>query len=125
LAWVSTVRTRLAIGSLVLTLGSLAGWGGDASIAAAIPTVPVVAPAAAPVSPDDPIDRVVAISVDGLNSRAIRVLGPSKAPTFHRLMRQGAYTLNARTEREDTLTLPNHTGMFTGRRVDARHGGHA
>jgi hypothetical protein len=39
-------------------------------------------------------------------------------------MAEGASTLNARTARELTLTLPNHTGMVTGRRVDADHGGH-
>lgn len=75
-------------------------------------------------SADDPIDRVLAISVDGLNPRAIRDLGPEGAPAFHRLMGEGAYTLNARTAREQTRTLPNHTGMLTGRRVDARQHGH-
>ena len=39
-------------------------------------------------------------------------------------MREGAFTLDARTEREQTRTLPNHTGMLTGRRIDARRGGH-
>lgn len=39
-------------------------------------------------------------------------------------MAQGASTLNARTVRELTLTLPNHTTMVTGRRVDADRGGH-
>jgi predicted AlkP superfamily pyrophosphatase or phosphodiesterase len=67
---------------------------------------------------------VLAISVDGLNPRAITELGPAGAPTFHRLMREGAYTLDARTEREQTRTLPNHTGMLTGRRIDASRGGH-
>jgi hypothetical protein len=39
-------------------------------------------------------------------------------------MREGAYTLTARTAREQTRTLPNHTGMLTGRRIDDRRGGH-
>ena len=75
-------------------------------------------------SPASSITHVVAISVDGLNPRAITELGPAGAPTFHRLMREGASTLDARTEREQTRTLPNHTGMLTGRRVDDRRGGH-
>ncbi|GAA4696809.1 alkaline phosphatase family protein [Nocardioides conyzicola] len=68
--------------------------------------------------------RVLAISVDGLNTDAIRRLGTKDAPTFHRLLREGAGTLNARTEYEQNVTLPNHTGMMTGRRVDRKHGGH-
>jgi len=75
-------------------------------------------------TPAGSITHVVAISVDGLNPRAITELGPAGAPTFHRLMREGASTLDARTEREQTRTLPNHTGMLTGRRVDASRGGH-
>jgi len=70
------------------------------------------------------ISHVVAISIDGLNPRAIIELGPSGAPTFHRLMREGASTMDARTEHEQTRTLPNHTGMLSGRRIDARRGGH-
>ena len=70
------------------------------------------------------ITRVVAISVDGLNPDAIDQLGEAGTPTFHRLMAQGASTLNARTEVEMTVTLPNHTGMVTSRRVDRAHGGH-
>jgi predicted AlkP superfamily pyrophosphatase or phosphodiesterase len=73
---------------------------------------------------DDPIDRILAISVDGLNPQAIHQLGPSRTPAFHRLIREGATTLNARTAHEETNTLPNHTGMLTGLRVDDRHGGH-
>ncbi|QIX26016.1 sulfatase-like hydrolase/transferase [Nocardioides sp. JQ2195] len=67
---------------------------------------------------------VLAISVDGLNRRAITKLGKEGAPNFHRLIRRGASTLNARTELERTITLPNHTGMLTGRRVDKDRGGH-
>ena len=68
--------------------------------------------------------RVVAISVDGLGTSALRRLGATGAPTLHRLLREGAGTRNARTEVEQTVTLPNHTSMLTGRRIDARKGGH-
>ena len=75
-------------------------------------------------SADDAVDEVLAISVDGLNPRAITQLGPTGAPAFYRMMREGAYTFNARTERGITRTLPNHTGMLTGRRISASNGGH-
>ena len=75
-------------------------------------------------SADNAIDRVIAISIDGLNPDAIQKLGKSRTPAFHRLMGEGAYTLNARTVREQTHTLPNHIAMLTGRRVDDEHGGH-
>ena len=75
-------------------------------------------------SPDDAINRVLAISIDGLNPQAITDLGPKGAPAFHRLMREGAFTLNARTEYEMTTTLPNHTGMLTSRRITATKRGH-
>jgi predicted AlkP superfamily pyrophosphatase or phosphodiesterase len=68
--------------------------------------------------------RVLAISVDGLNPQAIRKLGVARAPVLNRLVREGAATLNARTDVERTVTLPNHTSMVTGRRIDAAHGGH-
>lgn len=72
-----------------------------------------------------PVDgRVLAISVDGLNTQAIRKLGEQGAPTFHRLLSEGAGTLNARTEYEQNVTLPNHTSMMTSRRINAAHGGH-
>lgn len=66
----------------------------------------------------------MAISVDGLNPDAIRRLGPAGAPALHRMIAEGASTLNARTAHERTETLPNHTGMLTGRRV-ATAKGHA
>jgi hypothetical protein len=68
--------------------------------------------------------RVLAISVDGLNTQAIRRLGRSGAPTFFRLLDEGAGTLNARTEYEQNVTMPNHTSMMTSRRIDAARGGH-
>lgn len=75
-------------------------------------------------SGDDHVDQVVVISVDGLKPAAIRQLGRDGTPGLHRMMRQGAATLNARSSVERTITLPNHTGMVTGRRVAVRRGGH-
>jgi predicted AlkP superfamily pyrophosphatase or phosphodiesterase len=69
------------------------------------------------------VDHVVLVSVDGLNPDAIRQLGRTGAPTFHRLMDEGASTLEARTVHEATKTLPNHTSMVTGRPV-TEAGGH-
>lgn len=68
--------------------------------------------------------RVLAVSIDGLRSSAITQLGRAGTPTLHALIAQGASTLNARTEREMTVTLPNHTGMVTGRPILASQGGH-
>jgi predicted AlkP superfamily pyrophosphatase or phosphodiesterase len=70
------------------------------------------------------VTTVIAVSIDGLNPSAIRKLGARGAPTLHRLIKRGASTLNARTERELTDTLPNHTGMVTSRRITAAKGGH-
>ncbi|WP_183092560.1 alkaline phosphatase family protein [Nocardioides stalactiti] len=69
--------------------------------------------------PDDP--RVVVVSVDGLGSAWV---SKQTTPTIADLFLHGAGTLNARTEVEKTVTLPNHTGMVTGRRVVAALGGH-
>jgi predicted AlkP superfamily pyrophosphatase or phosphodiesterase len=65
---------------------------------------------------------VLAISVDGLNPDALTTLGRSGAPSFWRLIDGGASTLNARTDHELTITLPNHTGMLTGRPVTGASG---
>ena len=69
--------------------------------------------------PDDP--RVVVISVDSLGSLWV---SEATTPTLADLLEQGAGTLNARTEVEKTVTLPNHTGMVTGVRVNRLLGGH-
>ncbi len=82
------------------------------------------APRAAQAAPGAPVTRVLAVSIDGLRSSALTQLGRAGTPTLHRLMTQGASTLNARTEREMTVTLPNHTGMLTSRRILASQGGH-
>ena len=67
---------------------------------------------------------MLAISVDGLNPSALLRLGRERTPVLHRLLEEGASTLNARTQVESTETLPNHTSMLTGRRVLASRGGH-
>lgn len=65
---------------------------------------------------------VLAISVDGLNPEALTTLGREGAPSFWKLIDEGASTLNARTLHELTTTLPNHTAMLTGRRVNGDGG---
>ena len=90
---------------------------------AAPSSAPASTPASEPVPPRKPRQRdVLAISVDGLNTRALDGFGTDSA--FGRLFGEGAATLNARTEVEQTVTLPNHAGMLTGRRIDADEGGH-
>ncbi len=61
--------------------------------------------------------RVVVVSVDGLNPEALTPLLQQPDSAFARLTAEGAHTLNARTLAEVTRTLPNHTGMMTGRPV--------
>ncbi len=71
-----------------------------------------------------PAEQVLAISIDGLNTNALTQLGRQQLPNIWRLLDEGKSTLNARTSVEKTVTLPNHTGMLTGRRVKASLGGH-
>ena len=54
--------------------------------------------------------HVILVSVDGLRPDAIEEF---KAPTLQRLMREGVYTLNARTILP-SKTLPSHTSMLSG-----------
>jgi hypothetical protein len=63
------------------------------------------------------VDHVVQISVDGLASRWLEPLldEVDRLPSFQRLMREGTFTTNARTDFSITNTLPNHTSMLTGR----------
>lgn len=93
----------------------------------------VLPPAATPdqgslASGTDPTEpaaaAVVVVSVDGLTPAALRELRRKRAPSLFRLVDEGAGTRNARTARERTTTLPNHTSMVTGLRIDASAGGH-
>lgn len=62
-------------------------------------------------------NHVIVVSIDGLRPDAITRF---KAPTLLRLMREGRYSLAARTI-DLSLTLPSHTSMLTG--VDSdQHG---
>jgi hypothetical protein len=87
------------------------------------PTTPASAKSALAPGPHG-VDQVLVVSIDGLNPLALDKLGRKGTPVLHRLRRQGASTLNARTSYEMTVTLPNHTGMVTSRRINAADGGH-
>lgn len=76
-----------------------------------------------PVLPSRPLPagsltrNVVVVSIDGLRPDAITTYN---AATLQRLMREGSYTLSARTI-DPSKTLPSHTSMLTGQPPD-RHG---
>ena len=105
LAWATAVSATALVASMLAPAGPASS--------------PVVEPqrAAAPARA-----KVLLISVDSLGSRAMRKAGRDGAPNLYRLMDEGASTLNARTVRELTLTLPNHTSIVTGRPVDGDRG---
>lgn len=110
LFWVTVVILALTVAAAVSWLGSQTGQPGGSTSAS---------------SSEGPLDTgpvVLAISLDGLRPDAITRLGKEGTPNLHRLMAQGASTLNARTAFESTRTLPNHTGMLTGRGVAGRAG---
>jgi predicted AlkP superfamily pyrophosphatase or phosphodiesterase len=62
-------------------------------------------------------DHVIVVSIDGLRPDAIETFG---ARTLLRLMREGSYSLQARTILP-SITLPAHTSMLTGTTPDV-HG---
>jgi arylsulfatase A-like enzyme len=75
---------------------------GPAHVATAAPTPAAAARAVT--------EHVIVISIDGLRADAIERSG---AKTLQRLMREGAYSLQAKTIMP-SRTLPSHTSMLTG-----------
>ena len=70
-------------------------------------------------------DHIIVVSVDGLRPDGIdEVISENRAPNFERLQAEGVWTHNARTDFDDTRTLPNNISMVTGRPVegDLGHG---
>lgn len=66
---------------------------------------------------------VIQISVDGLGSAHVQLLlAANQIPNLARLLNEGAGTLNARTDYDFSITLPNHTAMLTGRPVYDKFG---
>lgn len=80
-----------------------------------------VAPTHAQASADGTFDHVILVSVDGLRSDALLPPHIDRLPAFGRLL-GGSFTLNARTDPNSTVTLPNHTGMITGRLLEGSTG---
>jgi predicted AlkP superfamily pyrophosphatase or phosphodiesterase len=63
-------------------------------------------------------EYVIQISVDGLGASYLQALvHDGDLPNFKRLQTEGAWTHNARTDFDYTITLPNHTCMVTSRPV--------
>jgi predicted AlkP superfamily pyrophosphatase or phosphodiesterase len=118
--------TRLSVGLATLVVLLVSPGAGTPGPSEAEPVHGADCPAApADTRHSDRLpDNVLAISVDGLNPRALVRLGRRGTPHLHAFLAAGASTLNARTSHEMTTTLPNHTGMVTGRRIDADDGGH-
>lgn len=108
-------RTLVALVTLVLTLA------GPVPAAVGSP-VPVDEPGAARAQVNG--RQVLAISLDGFNVASLAKLGRARTPYLHLLLRRGVATRNARTQVEQTVTLPNHTSMVTGRPIDTGHAGH-
>ena len=113
------VRRLLALPvALVLALAPAVARPGAGAVPLGAPTTGAAG------SATEPAPRVLAVSVDGLRPDVVERLGAEGTPVLHRLLAEGAGTLNARTARERTETLPGHTTEVTGRRVDAGRGGH-
>jgi hypothetical protein len=89
-------------------------------LALGLQTVGLTANVYAQETTQQPVSHVIHISVDALGSKYLEKFlkeSPDEFKTFGRLIKEGAATLNARTDYTHTVTLPNHTCMVTGRPV--------
>jgi predicted AlkP superfamily pyrophosphatase or phosphodiesterase len=113
---------------VVVAVGVASGCRQIAPPASAAPTTPPVAaavpPPVPPPAPTTPApaapplaDHVIILSEDGMRPDALL---QAKAPVHQALMREGAYTMKARTIRQAS-TLPSHAAMLSGFDV-ADHG---
>ena len=66
-------------------------------------------------------DHLLVVSVDGLRPDLLEPPHLASFPNFARLL-EGAHTLDARTDPQFTITLPNHISMLTGRPVFGPYG---
>jgi len=123
----SRVHPGRSLRAAALSAASLAAIGCATASAATVTASParvdhalataVVRPVARATRDAAITEHVVLVSIDGLRPDAIETFG---ATTLQRLMREGSYTLAARTIMP-SKTLPSHTSMLTGEDVD-EHG---
>ncbi len=67
-----------------------------------------------------PVSRVIHVSMDGLGGTYLASglhLEPERYPNFMKMVNEGSTTCNARSDYENSVTLPNHICMITGRPV--------
>ena len=107
------VAATLAFALLATTLGC---GSNDASHGVARAPDAVASTPAAASTPPEAFTHVLLVSVDGLRPECLEPPHLAGLPNFSRLLR-GPHTLDARTDPDYTVTLPNHLTMLTGRPV--------
>lgn len=75
-------------------------------------------------SESSPVKHVLVVDVDGLRPQVLRQTGTAGTPNLHRMMSEGASTLNARTDYSSVKRESNAVGMLTGLRTYPGNGGH-